>query len=393
MRRHNLGTLLTHLHESGPLSRAELTTRMGLNRSTIGALVNELAGLGAVAEHRPDGAGAQGGAGRPSLMVVPAEDQLQVLAVDVGVDRVVVALIGIGGAVMARRRRRLAPSSRPGTVAGVVRQLVDSLRADPAAGRDVVGLGVAIPGVVRQSDGCVRFAPNLGWVDQPLGEVLRDQLGDLPLWMGNDADLGLLAEHRRGAARGVDDVVFLAGEVGVGGGMVIGGHPLIGAGGYAGELGHMVVRPGGRRCRCGAKGCWETEIGSPAIARALGLAARTSTEDLVAALAELDPASGALDEVGHYLGLGMASIVNLVNPRLFIVGGLLRQVFPLVEGALRASLSAAALAAPVEQLRVTVPSLGGDAALIGASELAWSDLLTDPTAVLRPSREYEARAR
>ena len=271
--------------------------------------------------------------------------------------------------------------------------MVDSLRADRAAGRDVVGIGVAIPGVVRQSDGCVRFAPNLGWVDQPLGEVLRARLGDLPLWMGNDADLGLLAEHRRGAARGVDDVVFLAGDVGVGGGMAIGGRPLIGAGGYAGELGHMVVRPGGRRCRCGAKGCWETEIGSPAIARAVGLAEHTSTEHLLAALAALEPGSGALNEVGHYLGLGMASIVNLVNPRLFIVGGLLGQVYPLVEPTVRASLSAAALAAPVEQLQVAVPSLGGDAALIGASELAWSDLLADPTAVLRPSRDYAARAR
>jgi len=274
-----------------------------------------------------------------------------------------------------------------------VHHMSESLLADPAAGCHVVGLGVAIPGVVRQSDGCIRFAPNLGWVDQPLGELLRQQLGELPMWMGNDADLGLLAEHRRGAARGIDDVVFLAGEVGVGGGMVIGGRPLIGAGGYAGELGHMVVRPGGRRCRCGARGCWETEIGSPALARALGLPARTSTEDLVSALAEADPAGGALDEVGHYLGLGMASIVNLVNPRMFIVGGLLRQVYPLVEPIVRASLAAAALAAPVEQLRVVVPLLGGDAALIGASELAWSDLLADPTAVLRGPRAAEARAR
>ncbi len=380
LRRHNLGTLLGHLHVEGPLSRAELTQRMSLNRSTIGALVSELVGLGAVAEHRPDGA--HEAAGRPSLVVVPEHRQVQVLAADIGVERVVVALVGLGGTVVTRRQRRLPPSASPRKVAHVVRRLVEAVLADPRAGAAVVGLGISIPGVIRQGDGCVRFAPNLGWVDVPFGELIAAELGSLPLWIGNDADLGLLAEHRRGVARGVDDVVFLAGEVGVGGGLVVGGRPLIGAGGYAGELGHMVLRPGGRRCRCGADGCWETEIGAPAVVRALGLDPTTGTEDLLLALAGHRDA-GVLDEVGYYLGLGIASIVNVVNPSLVIVGGVLRAVYPLVADVAARSLASAALTAPLEQVHITVPQLGGDAALIGASELAWSDLLADPASVLR----------
>ncbi|MFN8080261.1 MAG: ROK family transcriptional regulator [Kineosporiaceae bacterium] len=382
VRRHNLGTLLTHLHESGPLTRAELTARMGLNRSTIAVLVSELAALGAVQEQRPDAAAhGQSGAGRPSLVVMPAGDQVQVLAADIAVDRVTVALIGLGGTVATRRTRRQSDCG-PDAVLELVLALVEEVLADPAAGQSVVGLGIALPGVIRQSDGCVRFAPNLAWVDVPFGDMLQRRLPDLPIWLGNDADLGLLAEHRRGAARGVDDVVFLAGEVGVGGGMVLGGRPVVGAGGYAGELGHMVIRPGGRRCRCGAHGCWETEIGLPAVARALHLPEDAASDELIAALARVEPDDGTLTEVGRYLGLGMASIINLVNPRLFIVGGLLREVFPLVQQQVEETLRAAALTAPADQARVAVPALGGDSALFGASELAWSDLLADPTAVL-----------
>ena len=389
VRRHNLGTVLQHLHLAGPLSRAELTSRMGLNRSTIAALVSELAVLGAVREERP--AGSQNAAGRPSLVVRPADDRLQVLAADVGVDRVVVALVGLGGRVVVRRRRRLTSTS-PTAVAALIRRIVEAVLADPLAGDHIVGLGVSVPGVIRHADGCVRFAPNLGWVDAPFGELLAAELGGLPVSVGNDADLGVLAEHRRGAARGYDDVVFLAGEVGVGGGIIVGGSPLVGAGGYAGELGHVLVHPEGRACRCGARGCWETEIGAPAIARALGLGAVT-TEELVEEMRRgAAEGGGRLEGVAHHLGLGLATIVNILNPRLVIIGGLLRELFPSTEPVVRSSLDAAALTATVEQVRLTTPELGGDAVLVGASELAWQDVLDDPAGTLRRRRRLAARA-
>jgi predicted NBD/HSP70 family sugar kinase len=380
VRRHNLGTVLGHLHLSGPLTRAELTARMELNRSTIAALVTELGDLGAVREERP--AGSQPGAGRPSIVVRPADDHIQVLAADVGVDRVVVALVGLGGRIVARRRRRIRNGS-PDAVAALIRRLVDAVLADPGTGEAVVGLGVSVPGAIRHQDGCVRFAPNLGWVDAPFGDLLAARFGDLPVRVGNDADLGVLAEHRRGAARGYDDVVFIAGEVGVGGGLIVGGAPLAGAGGYAGELGHILVHPGGLPCRCGSHGCWETEIGAPAIARALGLGP-VGTEDLVRAVRAATAAgSPALDDVARHIGVGLASIVNLVNPRLVIIGGLLREVYPSTAHLVRTALDAAALAAPSEQVTIVTPDLAGDAVLVGAAELAWQDLLDDPAATLR----------
>jgi predicted NBD/HSP70 family sugar kinase len=384
VRRHNLGTLLGHLHESGPLSRADLTARMGLNRSTIGGLVVQLTELSLVREERP--AGTHSGAGRPSLVVSACPSGAQVLAADIGVDRVVVGLVGLGGRVVTRRYRRITSSRSPSAVAALIRRLVDSVLSDPAAGSRIVGMGVALPGVVRHVDGFVRFAPNLGWVDQPLGDLLATHvgasLGGLRARVGNDADLGVLAEHLHGVAVGHDDVVFLAGEVGVGGGCIVGGRPLLGAGGYAGELGHLPLVPDGRACRCGARGCWETEIGAVAIARALGLEKASSDELVLAVRAAAAEATGALDGVARFLGRGLAGVVNLLNPRLIIIAGLLGEVFTVAEDVVRASMYEAALAAPAEQVQLTVPLLGDDAVLVGASELAWEDLLADPVGTL-----------
>jgi predicted NBD/HSP70 family sugar kinase len=386
LRRRNLGALLGSLHLSGALTRAELTHSLGVNRSTVAALVAELAALGAVEEERP--AGAQGGAGRPSLMVKPCPERVQSVAAEIGVDRVDVALVGLGGSVLARRRHRLPTTTlEPAHVVAVVRVLVAQVLADPAAGEHLVGLGVALPGVVRSSDGCVRFAPNLGWTDAPFGQLLVEAMGGLPVWVGNDADLGALAEHLRGAGRGVDDLVFVAGEVGVGGGFVVGGHPLRGAGGYAGEIGHMVVRAGGRECHCGSRGCWETEIGFAAVARALGVDVR-EMEDLLDRLRAARAAGPVhevpeLRDVGRYIGIGVGNLVNLLNPSLVLLGGLLREIHPLAAQAIAEGLAATALRAPSVDVRVTVPTLGSDAVLMGAAEIVWQELLADPVTSLR----------
>ena len=378
-RRHNLGTLLRHLHLSGPLSRAELTARMELNRSTIGALVSELVLLGAVSEERPGGS--QTTAGRPSLVVTPRTDRVQVLAADVGVQRVRVALVGLGGQVLARRYRRVTTST-PEAVARLLGTLVEAVLRDPAAGDRVIGIGVSIAGMVRQRDGCVRFAPNLGWIDAPFGDLVGRRLGTSQVRIGNDADLGALAEHLRGVARGVDNVVFLSGDIGVGGGLILDGRPLRGAGGYAGELGHMRVRSGGRSCRCGATGCWETEVGAGAVARALGMPA-AGVQEVLAALHRLEGDDPVLAQVATSLGLGLASLVNLVNPQQVILGGLLQQVYRVGAPLVHAELSRAALVAPAEQVLIATPELGADVLLAGAAELAWEPLLADPAGVLR----------
>lgn len=384
VRRHNLGTLVSHLHHDGQLSRAELTTRMGLNRSTIGALVGELVDLGAVVETAPgdrDGR-RRAGAGRPSLDVQPSSEAVFVIAVDIGVKVLHVARIGLGGHVLQRASGRTPVSHSPAAVATAVVRLVRQIVGQVPCGAALLGIGVGVPGVVRERDGVVRFAPNLGWHDVPLAQLLSERMaGRVPLYVANDADLGVLAEHTRGAAVGYDNVVFLMGDVGLGGGVIVDAHPMQGVGGYAGELGHLMVNSRGRVCRCGSTGCWETEVCSPAIARALRIE-DADVEQLVERLRRLDRPTAGLREVGRHLGAGLGSVVNVLNPEVIVLGGIFRALYPVVrEEALRA-LSTAALEAPREQVQVVLPQLGGDAVLIGAAEKAFEQLLVDPARAL-----------
>ncbi len=380
VRRHNLGTVLAHVHHDGQLSRAELTLRLGLNRSTIGALVGELVTLGAVLETAPSGG--RTGAGRPSLDVRANPDSAVVVSVEIAVGRLRAAVVGLGGQVLRRDSVPIPASRRPDLVVSAVLRLVRRLAAAVPPGAAVLGLGVGVPGVIREPDGVVRFAPNLGWVDVPLGDMLRARLAQpLPVVVANDADLGALAEHTRGAAVGCDDVVFIAADAGIGGGVIVGGRPLQGVGGYAGELGHLGVNPRGRTCRCGSRGCWETEVAAAAIGAALGTD-EVDVESLPALLAAVTRPCAALRAVGHALGLGLGSLVNVLNPEVVVLGGVLRSLYPLVQADVDAALGITALKAPREQVRVVVAALGDDSVLVGAGEQAFVPVLTDPAHAL-----------
>jgi predicted NBD/HSP70 family sugar kinase len=248
-----------------------------------------------------------------------------------------------------------------------------------------VGVGVAVAGVVRRSDGLVFMAPNLGWVDVPFGARLARAL-DLPITVLNDADAGMLAEHRRGAAVDVDDALYISGEVGVGGGAIMGGLPLMGSAGLAGEIGHMTVDPDGVACRCGARGCWETEIGRDVILRRAGAPAHAGTAGVEAVIAQAEAGSpealAALREVGRWLGIGLGALVNILNPRMIVLGGVHARMYPVIREVVDAEVGRRSLAAPRAEVRIVPAVLGLDAPLIGASESAFESLLADPAAWL-----------
>ncbi|GAA5167792.1 ROK family transcriptional regulator [Pseudonocardia eucalypti] len=374
-RRHNRGAVLRRLHREGPCTRAVLAAELGLNRSTIKAVVGELAESGLVGERLPT---QRSGAGRPSLLVLPAPRAAVVLAVDIRVDRVAMALVGLGGEILGRCSWQLHPGSeRPREV---VTRVIESARMLAAElGSPVVAAGVSVPGVVRWEDGLVREAPHLEWTDVPLGELLTAGLR-MPVAVTNDAELGALAEHTRGAGKDVDDLVFVAGDIGVGAGVISGGSVLRGADGYLGELGHMVVRPNGERCHCGRRGCWETEVGAEALARALGLTGRAGRGELLAELRELsaDPSvtSSRLDEFTGWLELGLINLVNLLAPRMVVLGDLLGSVPDSVLASVEREVRAGSVVSrAVAHTSVVRSALGPDAQLIGAAELAFGPVL------------------
>jgi predicted NBD/HSP70 family sugar kinase len=266
-----------------------------------------------------------------------------------------------------------------GPLAGFVRDMQRTAPADSYC----VGGGVAVTGMVRGADGMVRITSPVGGVDEPVGEALGSELGyDRALVAGNAADVGALAEHTRGAAVGFDNVIYLHGDVGIGGGIIAGGRRVTGHGGYGGEAGHMVVNPRGRACGCGSRGCWETEIGEQALLQHAG---RVGASGRDAVLAVMDAAvrgdrtaDAAIRQVADWLGFGVANLVNIFNPDTVVFGGTLRELYLAGAAQVRSRLNTMALPACREHVRLCTPALGDDAPLLGAAELAFERLLADP---------------
>lgn len=383
LRRHNLSTLLERLHLHGSASRSELGAVTGLNRSTIADLVQELVGHGLVVE---DGVSTPTGPGRPSPIVHVQPSGAVVVAVELAVDSVAVATVGLGGRVFDQVRAELprgqsSPAETVQKVAGLVGSLLDFLPGNHA----LVGVGVAIAGITRRSDGFVHLAPNLSWKNVAVGELLADALGEPAgrVRVANEADLGALGEHRRGAGRGVDNLVFVSGEVGIGAGLIIGGQPMLGAAGYAGEAGHMLVNPAGRRCKCGARGCWETEAGETALLRAAGSPEATglAAVDMVASrLAAGDrEVLDAVAEIGRWLGVGVGDLINLLNPEVVVLGGMFQRLFSYLREPMLAAVEERSLDAASGMVTVVPSDLGTTAQLLGAAELCLSEIIADPS--------------
>jgi predicted NBD/HSP70 family sugar kinase len=300
-------------------------------------------------------------------------------------------VVGLGGTVLELARiDRPSGHTSVAAISADLAELAETLRARRPADEPLLGVGVAVVGVVRRSDGFVSMAPNLGWRDVPLGEWLARALDlPVPIAVANDADLGVLVEHRRGAAIGSDNVLFISGEYGVGGGLIIDGLPLTGVAGYAGEVGHMPINPNGTACRCGSIGCWETEVGEAALLRLAGRPTGGGGAEVDAVLREADAGSpaalSALDHVGRWLGIGLAGLVNIFDPELIVLGGTFGRIHSFIAEVLEAELDRRALSGPRRLVRIVPAILGADAPLLGAAELAFEPLLADPAAWL-PTR-------
>jgi predicted NBD/HSP70 family sugar kinase len=244
-----------------------------------------------------------------------------------------------------------------------------------------------VPGLVRALDGVVVVAPNLGWFDVALADAIASVLdGDLPISVGNDADLGALAESRFGAGVGADQMVFVSGEVGVGGGLVAAGLPIVGTHGFAGEIGHMSVNPDGQRCRCGSVGCWETEVGESALLSRAGLdpdGGRVAVDDLLERAAVAEPSVvAALAVQARWLAIGIAGLVNVLDPDTVVLGGLFARILPSIRATLDDELELRRYRAARRDVAVVGAALGARAVTVGAAELAFGALLGDPARVM-----------
>ncbi|BDZ45721.1 ROK family protein [Naasia aerilata] len=377
LRRGNLAAVLRIVHRAQQVSRAQITASTGLYRSTVGALVTELESLGLVIEGEPE---ATNRVGRPSPVVRPAPEVVA-LAVNPEVDAITVGVVGLGARVEHRVR---LPVSSPATVertVGLVAELMSAGDSGPLEGRRVVGVGVAVPGLVRAADGLVRWAPHLGWRDVPIAALLEEAVG-VPAAADNDASLGALAEHLFGVGQGVDDLVYVnGGPSGIGGGVIAGGRPLRGAGGYAGEIGHN--RPGvrGSEDRLSDSGALEDEVSRARLLAVLGLTEADEPTLARALLSSRDDAvRGELDRQRAILGTALSNAANVLNPSLIVLGGFLATILASDPERLAALVASQTLPPAAEDLRLDAAALAEDRLLIGAAELVFAPLLADPAA-------------
>jgi len=382
IRSHNLALLLGHLHRHGEQTRAALTQSLGMSRSTIGALVGDLTALGLVEEIVPIGGA---GVGRPSHYVVPHHQGPISFGVDVDPPAVVVAATGIGGSLLSRVEVALEGDVDHIAPESVVDAIARGVALAWEQGRPTAvpcGMGVSVPGTIDRRTGQIDDAPNLGWRDVDLRALVAERL-DSPstIMLGNDADLALLAEHRRGSLRGCSDAVFIMGRRGVGAGIMTDGRALHGRSGHAGEIGHNTIDPGGPPCHCGNRGCLEVYVGEAAMLALAGRdepVTRSAIETLFAdARAGAESALAGVTGVVDPLARAIAALHNTLSPERVVLGGSLAGVVELLPEELTA-----AVAGYCFDLRgdpgLVAPELGLDSALLGAAELGFAGLLADP---------------
>ncbi|MGI5158828.1 ROK family protein [Microbispora sp. CA-102843] len=395
VRRSNLALVLRHVSAYGPCSRSAVAVATGLNKTTVTSLVSELQARGLVKETGPQHAGS---VGRPSVALVLDGSRVGALGVEVNVDYIAAIATDLAGRVLIDRRIGFdAMGGGPERSLDELARMVERTVADlDRLGVTPAGITVAVPGLVDTTTGTVVVAPNLGWHGVTVAERLThaDIRGDIPIAVDNDANLAALAEYTSGVAAGTPDLVYLTGEVGVGGGIISGGRLLGGADGFAGELGHVVVDPSGEPCRCGRVGCWETKVGLAALVRmatpdrAYGTG-RQLVRDPEERLAEIelrrangDPrVDAAVAEVGRWLGVGAAMLVNLFNPRVIVLGGYFARLADRLIPAAEQELARLGMSGAVERCRFAASDLGFGAASRGAAGVVVERALSDPTTI------------
>lgn len=397
MRELNLTLILDCLREEPNLSRAELAQKTGLTRPTVSSLVAALMADGFV---REVGAVASP-LGRPSIALALNPQAGYLLGAEIGVDFIAAVLTDFSAQVTWQSRKALVQTNSQEAVLGAVLiMLQEAVDQAKYAGQQLLGIGLGVPGLVDRASGRLLFAPNLGWRDVPLKDMIEQRI-PVEVIVDNEANLAALGESTFGAARGARLVLYVSSGVGLGGGLVLNGQVFQGSDGFAGEFGHMTVDPDGLQCNCGNRGCWETLVSQWAVFRRIRAAAQAGKdtvlleitggnlqaltfEQVCEAAASGDAVSlAALEETGHYLGVGIASLVNAFNPQLVVFGGILSTGSDYLLPGIQAEVEQRALLWSRQGLRIIPAQYGRDACLMGGAAAVYREILTHPGKVRR----------
>ena len=374
LRELNRGRVIDALRGRGTASRAEIARATGLSRSTVSSIVADLIEAELLTEQAEATGVAHGEAGgRPPVLLSLNPSAGLAVGVDFGHTHLRVAVSDLSHEVLAETWRELDVdhSAEDGldAAAGLVSEVLKEAKVGP---KGVIGVGMGLPGPIDRTTGAVGSSSILpGWVGVNAAMEMERRLG-LPVMVENDANLGALAEFVWGSGRGHSDVIYIKLSSGVGAGLLFGGRLHHGAGGTAGEIGHIPAQNGTAICRCGSRGCLETVASVRAIAQqvAASRGEDVSPRDLQKLIADRDPAASRLvGEAGREVGVALAGLCNLVNPNCVIIGGDLSAAGDLITQPVLESIRRYAITSAAEQVAVVAGVLGDRAELLGALAL------------------------
>jgi predicted NBD/HSP70 family sugar kinase len=364
--------VLRALAESGQLTRSELVNRTGLARATVGSVIYDLIGGGLVRETlAAEPVGSRTGRPPQFLSLEPAS--AYALGLDIGHDRVRAVLTDVVGTVRWDRAEPIPVDGDPEGALDLAERLIGAALRDTGVDREkILGLGAGFACPVDK-DGRHLHAEGImqGWVGMQPVDALAARTG-LPVQIVNDANAGVLAERRYGAARGCDNVLYLRLSSGIGAGAICDGRRLLGHGGIAGELGHIIIDRGGMLCRCGNRGCLETLASPPAIADLLTRSWRrpVSPDELHALLTAGDRgAVRAIEDAGEAVGRALATAVMMLNPQMIVVGGELATAGETLFTPMRRAIARNTTVSHTETLEIVTSALGDSAGVRGAAAL------------------------
>ena len=368
--------VLAILARQGGLSRAEIAERLELSPATITTITRRLLGEGLIEEGGPR----TSQTGRPSIPLELVPASAHALGVQVAHEHVTGVLTRLDATVVDGFRHAFDPSA-PGAVDVLAKLIRSEIEAGTRRGLPLLGVGIAVPGVVEPETGTLRMSVRLGWTGMPLAARLREALG-VPVFVDNDISAVTAAERLYGPGADCADFLLVAIGQGIGLGMVLDGAPYRGAAGAAGEFGHLPILPDGPVCSCGNRGCLETQVSTESLLRRageLGIVSGTADlEDLRAAVDDGD-ARGAelLRQAGELLGRTLAGSVNLLGPERVVVMGEITELWPHLAESFHGALAEHLLPC-VRETRIDVRPWDDSVIAVGAAGIVLAAPLAAP---------------
>lgn len=398
VRQINLSLIMHILRTDAPISRASLSQRTKLNKTTVSDLINELNERGFVRELGMHSSGT----GRPATMLTLNPAAGFIVSCEMAVGYLEVLVTDFAPEMIWQTKEPTQPdASQQAILERMLALLHQAVEKGKLTSNKLLGIAVGVPGMVDYGTGTLLFAPNLKWRNVPLLAILEEQNFGAPIFVDNEANMAALGEHYFGVAQGYSEILYLSGNVGLGGGLLRDGRLWRGANGVAAEFGHMTMDPQGELCNCGNYGCWETQVSQNSLFNHIITAIKNGENSILAdqirdhwenisvemtvkaAQAGDLLALRALESIGRSLGIGVASLLNALNPEIVVLGGMLSVasefLFPMVND----EIQKRALPWNRETIKVVCAANGSDASVKGGIATVYQSVLSQAKSLNR----------